>query len=606
MEKSISNSHNRVTLFLLILVFMVAVIVRVCYLVNFGGLEDYVPWAFSHYFGGISAGYYKMGIHLFTNPRYLDSGHPPGYMIFIGLLKLLGVTNIQYMRFVQSIIDSSCVIFIYYIFNYLKVSRFYAIIGSFVYAIYPLWAFGAVMFLAEWISPFTMIVTIFLLLRQFRNQIDSSNYLNSIFLGLTIGFGALSRPDLIILIIIALLINMYCYLRISIKKIAITSLLIFLPFLLIIGSWGAYNKHKIDHWVFTSTSSGAGLWEGLGDMANPYGYILSDKHAQDYLKEKGLVFGTYEGNQYLKSEYFSRIEQHPVYFLKVILHRWNQILFYSIEPAQVFSLKDKRWLYLPFLLLLIATISFRKNKKILLVMWLPMIYALFSIGLVHYEARYVRYASLSYLFSLVVLMNAFYLLFYKRKYIGIRLIGLIPGLLLLVVAFLSFASLTSVTYMNVSSYQGVQKIKSMLANNDKLLDNPYVSLNKIQFIPFSRKEGSLERQPKSIKIITSKNGGGFQYYFPLNLHSNYNYVITFQVKLVSGVASFGVYNEKKHVWNNLLVMRNPGEMYKETFIIPSVVINNTDKLSIIIANSTGKQERSILEIYNLSIYRIDK
>ena len=57
------------------------------------------------------------------------------------------------------------------------------------------------------------------------------------------------------------------------------------------------------------------------------------------------------------------------------------------------------------LLVALAVGLHRRNKVVWLVLLLPPLYAVASIGLVHYEPRYVRYVQLSYLLAMVVIAD---------------------------------------------------------------------------------------------------------------------------------------------------------------------------------------------------------
>jgi len=62
------------------------------------------------------------------------------------------------------------------------------------------------------------------------------------------------------------------------------------------------------------------------------------------------------------------------------------------------------WLLLAFILIGFKRFGWRHFDQLYIV-GLPLVYALFSIGLTHYEGRYVRYVPLTYLFSFVILLQ---------------------------------------------------------------------------------------------------------------------------------------------------------------------------------------------------------
>ncbi|NOZ64578.1 MAG: hypothetical protein GXO71_06575 [Caldiserica bacterium] len=68
---------------------------------------------------------------------------------------------------------------------------------------------------------------------------------------------------------------------------------------------------------------GLTVWEGLGEMDNPYGFYYSDLRAQERVKELGYNFppDSVEFHEVLLKDALSFIKRHPGYYLKTVLRR---------------------------------------------------------------------------------------------------------------------------------------------------------------------------------------------------------------------------------------------------------------------------------------------
>ncbi len=173
---------------------------RLCIQAHYGG-EDYLSWAWKHYFGGITHRYLNFANHIY-NTHTLPSSkrYPPGYPIFLFICKLLFGNNLQAYRTVQVVIDGLIVFPLYLLLRGLQIKPAYALLGSVIYAFFPIWAIHSSFLLAEWISPLIFITSCLFLVYSMRSQ-SKLKYTYLILCGFTIAFGAMFRPDLILLIL---------------------------------------------------------------------------------------------------------------------------------------------------------------------------------------------------------------------------------------------------------------------------------------------------------------------------------------------------------------------------------------------------------------------
>jgi hypothetical protein len=142
------------------------------------------------------------------------------------------------------------------------------------------------------------------------------------------------------------------------------------------------------------------------------------------LRARGLEWGTADADRFLKQEYLRAWREHPGHVLATIGERWKGIVFTSevLRPDTMPGLRTAFDRY-GLLLTLLAMLVYRRNRLALLVLATPLAYALLSIGLVHWEPRYVRYVPLSYLFAAVLLASAALAAVERRSRVGGVLLG---------------------------------------------------------------------------------------------------------------------------------------------------------------------------------------
>lgn len=412
--------HSGFKFVALISIFLCGLIVRNTYINILGGGDEYFDWALSYFFGGISPGYLQGADTILNNHIYLSIAYPPGYSIYIAFIKLIGFTSIQSLRVSQAIVDLSSIIPLFIIMGYLGVNNIYRLFAVTLYAVSINWSLGSTFILAEWISPSIILWSLLLFIKAYQFE-KIKSYVIWCFLGILVGIGAMFRPDLV-LMIVPFGFSIFCKKVNNVKKIT-AIICLFCGFMSIMGSWGAYNKIYHGHWVMTTTGGGGALWEGLGEVKNNYGYVLNDVAAGEEVNRHGFGWLTPEGNKWLTHKYIQAWQQHPLFVCKTILHRWKQIIFSA--RYDVYYIRDSLsklsilFNYLGMLCFGVFCYKNYKNPIKIFLVGFPLFYALMSIGLTHYEPRYVRYVPLTYLMSFIWCLN--YLndnisLYFKNQY----------------------------------------------------------------------------------------------------------------------------------------------------------------------------------------------
>ncbi|MBL0141883.1 MAG: glycosyltransferase family 39 protein [Betaproteobacteria bacterium] len=386
----------------LILAVAAAIYVRVQAIAIQGGEVDYLVWATKNYFGGITPMYLKLANDVIALD-YTSLAYPPGYPALLAAFRLAGMDGPQTMRVGQAVIDCAGVPLVYFLLRRAGLATVLALCGAVLYAVYPLWAFGSTFLLAEFISPVLILGA--LALTVICAAGDRPRHAFCAATGVYLGIAALIRPDMLLLP--GLLALWLLWQHANRRGIAAVAVLV-AAFALPIAAWGLHNRVENGHWVFSTTGGGNALWEGLGELPNDYGFVLDDRKAGEVLQQKGMKWLSVEANRYFTSEYFRAWREHPEFVLSVISWRWRHVLTDSEnwlpEAGSAYGLK-RLFDFGGMAMVTFATLLYLRSPRRLLLVLVPVIYALGSIGMTHWEARYVRYLHLSYLFAFLMLFD---------------------------------------------------------------------------------------------------------------------------------------------------------------------------------------------------------
>lgn len=384
-------------------VFALGIGVRWMAISDLGGGEDYLAWSLQNYFGGITSFYLELADGILEG-RYTVIAYPPGYPALLALMNLVGIEHPASIRIAQAILDSLGVFLAYWLLRKAGAGSVIALAGALSYAVFPLWVAGSVFVLAEFATPLLMMGSLAVLLWSGRS---SARPRDRVVAGACIGIAALVRPDLMLLP--ALLGAWLVLASGSLRRASAGVALLVLGFSLPISGWGLYNKVQHGEWVFSSTSGGSALYQGLGKIPNPYGYVTNDLATQAMLRERGMDWLSIDADRYLKAQYLRAWREHPQHVLKVIQVRWAQMLteseswFREVRSATTLkALLDAGGAAMA----LACLVLFRRRPTAILITAVPVLYALGSLGLTHWEPRYARYMTLACLFSLLLLLQA--------------------------------------------------------------------------------------------------------------------------------------------------------------------------------------------------------
>jgi hypothetical protein len=405
---------------------MLAFWTRLQFIHLYGGCESsYIEWARANYFGGISEFYLQTATALQRGEGYVALVYPPGYPMFLAALSRAGLADVAQMRVAQAALDATATWAVYVLVRRTGLARGWAMAGAATYAVLPLWAAGAVFVLAESLSQSLLLWVLVLVLalgagRSWRPWIP----------GAALGIATLVRPDLMLLVIpcAAWVVWDRGWEQAMRPVVSMAA-----GFAIVVGAWGIHNLRVHGSSIVGTTNSGAGLWEGLGELPNDYGYVLDDQvAARRVFAARGYLWASIEANQYFTREYFQAWVDHPWFVVRVIAARMPRILFESERLQPLFFGRARQALDAFGLALVLAATWLRRwhAPSVFLLCILPL-YALGSIGMVHYEARYVRYVEVSYIIGVLIVTSALWTAFRMKSPRGALVAA---GLLVLIVS----------------------------------------------------------------------------------------------------------------------------------------------------------------------------
>lgn len=415
-----ANSESAVcrvlAIFALGLIVLLAFHIRYLFWVQYGGHEpDYLKWAFTHYFGGIAVAYIRMALSILQSwfgaaqlegagsvPPFLFSsesiGYPPGYSLILTAFWTLGAKTLQEMRLAQGLLDSLAVVPLFYLLRWMRAATPIALVGCLLYAVAPWWARGSIFIMAEALLPALVIVILALAAFAAGRQRAGAWFA----LGIVSSIAPLLRPDMILLcgpLVLWVLLT-------ADRNGRWTNLIVCLAgFAALPVLWGLFNLALRGQFVITTSATSYALWSGLGQIPNPYGYVLSDQLAGENMIRRGIGWHSKEMSAYYWREYLAAWTQHPFHAMATTLKRW-EIIALSVDFPSRTLLGEAVKLGPIVLAVALVLLVWERRYSVALLVVAPLGYALLSLGFVYVEPRYVRYASLSYLLANVVVLQA--------------------------------------------------------------------------------------------------------------------------------------------------------------------------------------------------------
>ncbi len=529
------NGRKAIFLVAIAAVIAVALLNRTYFLIYRGGLAlDQQAWATQNYYGGITRGYLLMRDSILSwKAETLLWSYLPGYPFLLAIFSVAGIKDLSVIRFIQVVIDTLAILPLYFVLIRLGKSAYLAIFGCLIYAAAPWWSAGSTYLLADALVPalFILLLAAMVLVRDHPERAA-----NWFLLGLLAAILPFFRSEMVLLFgplgIWALLVAPK---RKRLSSVACVIAGFVLPLLL----WALRNYYVHGQFMLTPPAKWYAAWSGLGQVANDYGYFVSDARAADLLASKGIRYHSLEAEKYWFGEYLRAWITHPEHVIKAIFYRFHLILrridTQSVHVSRVvLALYGAMAFFLP--VGLIWLIRARRIAEAFLIA-LPMLYALGSLGLLYVEARYVRYAGLTYLLILPVIFDVLAKLLRTggfRQRLGV------PRHVVVAIGVLGFITLGSATALqlilvrNAATNQGLSdrlNVNAVLA--------PTSSLENISFKPAVPGVETAHSEA-GLELRANAPVGRYLLMAPIGARKDGSMIVRYRITQKRGGAGFGV------------------------------------------------------------------
>lgn len=221
-------------------------------------------------------------------------------------------------------------------------------------------------------------------------------------LGLAGSFTSLTRSEFGLAFIAVAILATVGQRSLRFRAVACAQAGFWLPWILVASAnWFAFG-----HFFPASNVTYYALFSGLGQVANDFGYYANDARASAYLESIGVSYHSPEAEEFWRKIYFDAWRNHPGHVIQTILHRFGLIAFGQELTSYPKTFVPLFGWGLGLAAVAAMILAVRKRFYDLLIVLGPLLFALGTLGIIYVELRYVRYASLTYLFSAAIVLSA--------------------------------------------------------------------------------------------------------------------------------------------------------------------------------------------------------
>jgi 4-amino-4-deoxy-L-arabinose transferase-like glycosyltransferase len=316
---------------------------------------------------------------------------PPGEeLLLAGIWKLTGDERYIYLQVLQAILDSLMVVLVYLIAARLYHRLRAALLAAAGYAIFvPTALLARIPHLDIWAVFFTIGIVAAWTLGLDRTR----RWPWLVLVGVLTGLGAQFRPGVLLLAPLLLLAELpWASWRHVLADAAVT--LCVAAVLLV--PWTVRNENVFHRFIPTRIGIGQNLWEGLGEVSNNFGAVLSDQITEEQVHSvrPQLAYATPAYDSYLKHRAVVAIREHPGVFAHAVARRLlvTTIALHTLGGPLI-PLEP-----LLFVLgVLTAVLTWRRFARQHLLLAAVPVATILPYLLLHVEARYILPASFVYL-----------------------------------------------------------------------------------------------------------------------------------------------------------------------------------------------------------------
>jgi 4-amino-4-deoxy-L-arabinose transferase-like glycosyltransferase len=246
----------------------------------------------------------------------------PGFVL-TAAWELTGSRRYVYGDILQILIDLGTLLLVYRIAMLLFSRRRAALAAAGLYAVFLPIAGRATIFNQDiWAVDFTVAV-IYLYLEAIRSP---NRWRWLLVCGLTVGVGAYFRANVLLLPAALTLASLRW---VGVSRSLRNGVAIMAVAVLPLAPWAIKNYIEFHRFIPIRIGAGVNLWEGLGEIPNNYGPVLSDLGTYEQVQRvrPDLVYLSPAYDDYLRQHALHVIEQHPLFYAKIIARR---ILFSTL------------------------------------------------------------------------------------------------------------------------------------------------------------------------------------------------------------------------------------------------------------------------------------
>jgi 4-amino-4-deoxy-L-arabinose transferase-like glycosyltransferase len=285
------------------------------------------------------------------NEVFINAGTlPPGTALLLaGTYRVFGGHQFIYLRIVQAIIDSLGCLFLFLIGKELFSIRI-GFICSFLYAFWVPIAYISTWPVHDALMPFITSVCFYLFIMAVRKK-SMMFYAIS---GLVAGIGCYFQPTLLLLPV-AFGAGLFIYglrdinLKENVVSVGKTTIIMMATLMVVVAPWIIRNTVVTgDLSVGMRGELWQGIWEGFGEVDNPFGAVLDDAITHQQLtKELGYDPGSFTPatQEIFKEKVITAIEENPGWYVSTLLRRVPRTFVYfdQIMLEQVPGTDNTPW-----------------------------------------------------------------------------------------------------------------------------------------------------------------------------------------------------------------------------------------------------------------------
>ena len=260
------------------------------------------------------AAYARAGIHF--EPT-LD--HPPGiYLLVAAAYRLFGVPAELPLRLLGVLLDTLAAGLFYWIIA-TTLGPLMGVIAGILYAIYPPLAMTSIAMEPDGLLPVFLLAVLGSVIQGTR-ALPGRCWTWDIAAGGALGLGSYLRPDFLPIPLVFFLC-LWFWTRKPVLS-ARRMVLVQAVALIVLMPWAIRNHALSGKWIFTSTSAGGVLINGLGSFENPWGFGYDDAALWQLAASEGIDGPfTPDGDAHFRALFLESIRSEPLAYAESVARR---------------------------------------------------------------------------------------------------------------------------------------------------------------------------------------------------------------------------------------------------------------------------------------------